>query len=77
MLDKLIKIFIELFGLERDEINHDLSYHNYDQWDSLKHLNLVQRLEDVFDIEIEMDDIIAMESFGVIIKILNKYGVEI
>ena len=75
--NRLVEIFSVVLGLDGKEINNQLSYHESDKWDSLKHLELVAAMEEAFDIEIEMDDIIAMESFGKIREILGRYGVNV
>lgn len=71
--DKIKKIFCEVLGLPDQEVNDSLAYNSCVQWDSLKHLQLVAMFEETFDIEIEMDDIIAMEDYGKVKDILCKY----
>lgn len=71
--DKIKKIFCEVLGLPEQEINDTLAYNSCAQWDSLKHLQLVAMFEETFEIEIEMDDIIAMEDYGKVKDILRKY----
>jgi acyl carrier protein len=66
-------IFCEVLGLPADAVNDALAYNSCEQWDSLKHLQMVAMFEENFDIEIEMDDIIAMETFGKVKEILRKY----
>jgi len=70
---KIENIFCEVLGLPAREVTDSLSYNSCVHWDSLKHLQLVAMLEETFDIEIEMDDIIAMETFGKLKVILQKY----
>jgi acyl carrier protein len=68
------EIFSEVIGIPVDSITDSLAYNSCEQWDSLKHLQMVAMFEERFDIEIEMDDIIAMETFGKVKEILNKYS---
>lgn len=70
---KIKNIFCEVLGLPAQEVTDTLAYNSCVQWDSLKHLQLVAMLEETFDIEIEMDDIIAMEDYGKVKDILHKY----
>ena len=44
--------------------------------DSVGHMALIAALEDVFDIMLEMDDIIDFGSYETGIKTMEKYGVE-
>ena len=67
------KIFSEVFGIPVSELTDALAYNSCVQWDSLKHLQMVAKFEEIFEIEIEMDDIIAMENYGKVKEILHKY----
>ena len=67
------RIFCEVLGVDESDVDDTTSYNSFRPWDSLKHLQLVSMLEDEFDIEFEMDDIIAMENFGLVKKIVAKY----
>lgn len=53
----------------------DLKYQDIQAWDSVGHMGLVAALEDEFQIEMEIDDIIDMSSFVKGKEILSKYGV--
>jgi len=71
--DKIRNIFCEVLGIQPQEVTDTLAYNSCEQWDSLKHLQMVAMFEESFDIEIEMDDIIAMENYGKVKEILGKY----
>ena len=73
MDEKVIKIFSELFEVPESDITDDMSYNSFAKWDSLEHLELVSKLEGAFDIDIDMDDVIAMENVGKAKEIVNKY----
>jgi len=67
------RIFCEVLGVNESDIDDTTSYNSFRPWDSLKHLKLVSMYEDEFDIEFDMDDIIAMENFGLVKDIVSKY----
>ena len=67
------KIFCEVLGVDESDVDDSTSYNSFRPWDSLKHLQLVSMLEDEFDIEFEMDDIIEMENFGLVKEIVAKH----
>ena len=46
-----------------------------EQWDSIAHITLVGNLEDAFDIMLDADDIIAMNSYESGKEILAKYEI--
>ena len=70
---KIKEIFCNVMGVEESEVNDNTAYNSFDKWDSIKHLQLVSKYEDHFDLEFEMDDIIAMENFGLIKETIHKY----
>jgi len=71
--DIIKNIFCEVLGIPVEEVTDTLAYNSCAQWDSLKHLQMVAMFEERFGIEIDMDDIIAMENYGKVREILHKY----
>lgn len=73
-LEKYKNAFIE--GLEiSGEGVEDLVYEGIPEWDSVGHMNLVACIEEAFDIMMETEDIIDLNSFAKGIEILKKYDV--
>ena len=70
------EIFNECYDIETEKVTDELKYREIEKWDSLNHLKMTNRLEEVFDIELDMDEIIEMSSVGKIKEILRGYGVE-
>jgi acyl carrier protein len=70
---KLKGIFANILGVDESKITDSIAYNSFEPWDSLKHLQLVSEMEEAFGVQIEMDDIIAMENFKVVKQILGKY----
>lgn len=69
-------VFAEVFGLKAEDVTDDIQYQSIEKWDSLNHLRFTSRLEEVFDIDLDMDDIIDMSSVARIKEILREnYGV--
>lgn len=71
------QVFLECFGVKEAQLDEDLAYQSIQLWDSVGHMAMIAQLEDVFDIMLDMDDIIDFSSYKVGIEILKKYGVEI
>tara|TARA_A100001015_G_scaffold239048_1_gene272247 strand:+ start:1187 stop:1405 length:219 start_codon:yes stop_codon:yes gene_type:complete len=71
-----VKCFKESFLVEESELE-DLKYQDIEEWDSVGHMNLMSLLEDEFEIELDIDDIIDFSSFEVGKDILKKYKVDI
>ena len=72
-LDKIQDIFIETLKLQIEEYTETLSYVEYDPWDSVTHMKIVAKIEQAFDIEFEMRDIIAMETVAKVKEIVAKH----
>ena len=70
-------IFMEVLMLEAEQLNEELRYQSVSTWDSVAHMNIVAELEDEFDIELEMDDIIDFGTYLTGLETMKKYGVEI
>ena len=70
------KVFIETFDLDEKKLNAKLEYNSIEAWDSIGHMQMVAELEDIFNIEFEMDDIINFSSYDKGIELLAKYGVK-
>ena len=54
----------------------DFEYNSIPEWDSVGHMSLIAELEDVFDIMLEMDDIIDFSSYKKGFELVAKYGVD-
>ena len=71
--DKYDKVFVEIFSIEKDSLS-GLEYNSIPQWDSVGHMALMAELEGVFEIMMEMDEIIGFNSYKKGIETLNKYN---
>jgi len=65
-----------MFEIEQADLNEKLEYQSIETWDSVGHMALIAELEDVFDISLEMDDVIDFGSYMTGIKTMEKYGVQ-
>ena len=68
--------FTESFGIDESALD-DLEYESIVEWDSVGHMGLIAEIEEAFDIQLEMDDVIDFGSYDKGKKILKKYNVEI
>ena len=74
MEEKILEILKETFELE--SVDNACSQSTCPAWDSMGQLNLVAELEDVFDINLEPEEIGTMKSVVDIVRILKDKGVE-
>ena len=70
------RVFLESFAITEDQLTK-LKYQDIPAWDSVGHMALMASLEEVFNIELDIDDIIGFSSYEEGIKILAKYEVKI
>ena len=77
-LEKYNKAFMETFEITEDQLA-GLKYQDITVWDSVGHMSLIAALEDAFDIMMDTDDIIDLNSYEKGKEILAKadYGVEL
>jgi len=65
-MDKLNKILSDVFRLKPEEINDFLTMQDVDRWDSLTHMDLITSIEEGFDIQFTMEEIMAMQDIKTI-----------
>lgn len=70
------KAFIESFGILEVRLA-DLKYQDVIEWDSVGHMGLMGALEEAFNIEMEIDDIIDFSSYQKGKEILAKYKINL
>ena len=70
MKEKVIEIMKDV--LETEDISLNTSQENCENWNSLRHLNLVSELEDAFNMEFEPEEIAEMKSVEMVLKILQS-----
>ena len=61
-LEKYKQTFTEIFDIKKDQLV-GLKYQDIENWDSVGHMSLVAALEDIFNIEMDTDDIIDFSSY--------------
>jgi len=76
-LQKFITVFSDSLGVSPDLITDELEYNTIPEWDSLAHMKMIATLENSFDIMLDTDDIIDMNSIKAAKQILAKYGVSV
>lgn len=65
-----------VFEIDAGQLTDGLQYQSINAWDSVGHMALMAELESLFDIMLEMDDVVDFGSYNTGIKTLEKYGIE-
>jgi len=72
---KLYNVFAQSLQIDPSKVSEDLAYNEIAEWDSVAHMALITEIESVFDIMLDTDDILEMNSVAKAKEILAKYGV--
>jgi acyl carrier protein len=74
--EKLLKNTVAgVLGVSPDDINDDSSMDNLHEWDSVKHLNLVLAIEEVFGVSMTEEQSLEMLSFPLIKLVLSEHNI--
>ncbi len=76
-IEKLNKIFREVFSVEESALNSKFDNKSIDGWDSVHQLSLTSAVEDEFDIMLDAEDILEFTSYENAKRILAKYEIEL
>ena len=72
---KVIDIIANELKLPSEKINDETSMQNTAEWDSLALINIISKLEETLDIEIDLEDAEKMVSIDSILAVLEStYG---
>jgi acyl carrier protein len=72
---KLREVIANTFGIKADEITDDASPDTIDEWNSLKHMDLVLALENAFDIEFADEEVGEIINYQLIKSVLEEHGI--
>lgn len=69
-------VFVQALALDATVDLDAIRYRGHANWDSLGHMALVVALETEFDVEIEPDQLIGIDSLDAAVKVLRDLGVD-
>ena len=72
ILKKLSPVFIEVFK-EDIKLTPNTSPNDIGSWDSLNHMILIKKIEEEFQIEFDLFDIIELKNVQDILNTIQKY----
>lgn len=76
-LEKLNKIFCEVFSVEESALDSEFNNCSVEGWDSVRQLSLTSSVEDEFDIMLDAQDILEFTSYDNAKNVLAKYDIEL
>jgi acyl carrier protein len=72
MENRIKKVMSNVFNINVDSINNESSPDNIENWDSLKHMNLIVALEEEFRIEFDDEEVVDSMNYALILNILSS-----
>lgn len=72
LTERLDLILSRYLKLSVSELEDDVSYDSLNSWDSLTHIQMVSAIEKEFDIEIDIEEMIALENVGKIRALVRE-----
>lgn len=76
-LEKYDHVFMDVLSLTSEDLQGDVTVGKTHDWDSLGHIQLITKIEDVFDIMFDTEDILNFKSYTEGKEILKKYGINL
>ncbi len=72
VFEKLNEVFRDVFEDDDITVNDTTTAADIDDWDSLEHINLVNAIEQEFEIKFSMGEIVTMKNVGEMVDIILK-----
>ena len=72
MESRIKKVMGDVFNIGVNSINNDSSPDNIENWDSLKHMNLIVALEEEFEVEFDDEEIVDSMNYALILNIVSN-----
>lgn len=70
VLEKVNEVFHEVFDDDSIVVKGETTADDIEGWDSLRHITLIEEIEDVFDIRFAMKEVNGMKNVGEMIEII-------
>lgn len=70
ILKKVNEVFHEVFDDDELVIKEETTAADVDGWDSLRHITLIEEIEDAFDIRFAMKEVNGMQNVGEMLDII-------
>ena len=70
--DRLFAVMVDVFQVDKSEINNETSPETTTKWDSLKHMLLLVAIEEEFEFRLTDDEMTQCISSKSILDVINK-----
>ena len=72
LLDRVLRIVSQVMEVSIEELNHESSADNVENWNSLKHMNLILALEEEFDVIFSDEEVVELLSVEIIVETMKE-----
>jgi acyl carrier protein len=72
MKDRILKVLSQVLNVPVEQLDEESSPDTLENWDSLKHMNLILALEETFAVAFSDDEVVEMLSVGKIVETVEK-----
>lgn len=69
---RILEVMSSVFEIDESALNEDSSIDNVENWDSIRHLNLILAIEDEFSITIPDDQVGDLVNFSLVELIIKE-----
>jgi acyl carrier protein len=76
-MEDLLAIYRDVLEKPDLVITPDMTARDVDSWDSLAHVQIIVKVEKLFDIEFELEDFMSIRNVGDFFTLLARYGVDL
>jgi len=74
--EKVKTIVIQTLKIDESQFDEDLAAGDIPEWDSIRHVQLLQNIEAAFNVNFDISDAIAVEDVMDLYDIVRKYNAE-
>lgn len=71
VIEKLTPIFREVFNDNSLELRDDMTANDVENWDSLTHMVMITKVEEVFDIKFKLKELNRLKMVGDLIRMIQ------
>ena len=69
---RLKKVISNILDIAESEINEKSSMNTISNWDSLKHIQLMTAIEEEFQIQLSIDNMVSMTNYPTIVYVVSE-----
>lgn len=71
ILDKMTRIFRNVFNDDTIELNNDTTAKDIDSWDSLSHMLMITEVENTFSVKFKLREINKLKNVGTLVELIE------